>query len=95
MEQFGIGQSMRRVEDRRFLTGIGQYMTDIDMTRQLHAYFLRSPHDHALIRRIDTTTARSAPGVALVDALAEWGTSHIDMPATPESIWRAIHDRSA
>jgi aerobic carbon-monoxide dehydrogenase large subunit len=32
---------------------------------------------------------------ALVDALGEWGISHIDMPATPESIWRAIHGRAA
>ena len=75
MGQFGIGQSVRRVEDRRFLTGNGQYMADIDLARQLHAYFLRSPHAHALIRRIDTTAAEGAPGVALVavgsDLMAE------------------------
>jgi len=66
MGQFGIGQAVRRVEDRRFLTGSGQYMADIDLPRQLHAYFLRSPHPHAMIRKIDTTAAAGAPGVALV-----------------------------
>ncbi len=66
MGRFGIGQSVRRLEDRRFLTGTGQYMADIDLPRQLHAYFLRSPHPHALIRKIDTTAAAGAPGVALV-----------------------------
>src|SRR5436853_4838399 len=66
MGQFGIGQSVRRVEDRRFLTGSGQYLADIDLARQLHAYFLRSPHAHALIRRIDTRPAAQATGVALV-----------------------------
>jgi carbon-monoxide dehydrogenase large subunit len=66
MGRFGIGQSVRRVEDRRFLTGSGQYMADIDLPRQLHAYFLRSPHPHAMIRGIGTKTAARAPGVALV-----------------------------
>ena len=66
MGQFGIGQAVRRVEDRRFLTGNGQYLADIELPRQLHAYFLRSPHAHALIRRVDAGTARALPGVALV-----------------------------
>ncbi len=66
MAQFGIGQAVRRVEDRRFLTGHGQYIADINLPRQLHAYFLRSPHAHALIRRIDATAARAQPGVELV-----------------------------
>ena len=66
MGRFGIGQWVRRLEDRRFLTGSGQYMADIDLPRQLHAYFLRSPHPHAVIRGIDTAAAARAPGVALV-----------------------------
>jgi aerobic carbon-monoxide dehydrogenase large subunit len=66
MGQFGIGQAVPRVEDRRFLTGSGQYVGDIDLARQLHAYFLRSPHPHAVIRSIETSAAAAAPGVALV-----------------------------
>src|SRR5262249_2531301 len=63
MKQFGIGQPVRRVEDRRFITGRGNYVDDINRPRQAHAYMLRSPHAHARIRRIDAAAARSAPGV--------------------------------
>jgi aerobic carbon-monoxide dehydrogenase large subunit len=66
MGQFGIGQAVRRVEDRRLLTGHGQYLADIELPRQLHAFFLRSPHAHAVLRHIDTTQASAAPGVELV-----------------------------
>ena len=45
-----IGQSVLRKEDARFLTGTGQFTSDVVMPRQTHAYFLRSPHAHATIR---------------------------------------------
>ncbi len=61
-----IGESIRRKEDYRFLTGAGLYTDDIELAGQLHAYFLRSPHAHARIRALDTAAARSAPGVAAV-----------------------------
>ena len=66
MKQFGIGQPVRRVEDRRFITGHGNYLDDISRPRHTHAYMLRSPHAHARITAIDTTAARSAPGVLIV-----------------------------
>jgi carbon-monoxide dehydrogenase large subunit len=66
MTQFGIGQPVRRVEDRRFLTGRGRYLDDIDRSHQTHAVFLRSPHAHARIRSIDVTAAAGAPGVIAV-----------------------------
>ena len=50
MKQFGIGQPIRRVEDRRFLTGFGRYLDDISRSHQAHAVVLRSPHAHARIR---------------------------------------------
>src|ERR1700716_2233596 len=62
MTQFGIGQPVRRVEDRRFLTGRGHYLDDIVRPRQAHAVMLRSPHAHARIRAIDTNAA-AGPGV--------------------------------
>ena len=46
-----IGQPVLRKEDARFLTGTGQFTDDVTMPRQTHAYFLRSPHAHATIRR--------------------------------------------
>ncbi|QPF71855.1 xanthine dehydrogenase family protein molybdopterin-binding subunit [Roseateles sp. DAIF2] len=58
-----IGQSIRRREDARFLTGRGQYTDDIVLPRQTYAYFLRSPYAHARIRRIDTQAAAAAEGV--------------------------------
>ncbi|MGC1818556.1 MAG: xanthine dehydrogenase family protein molybdopterin-binding subunit [Casimicrobiaceae bacterium] len=61
-----IGQSIRRKEDARFLTGAGQYTDDVTLHNQTHAYFLRSPHAHAKIRSIDTSKAKAAPGVVAV-----------------------------
>ena len=44
MTKFGIGQPVRRVEDARLLAGAGRYTDDINLPRQAHAFFLRSPH---------------------------------------------------
>jgi aerobic carbon-monoxide dehydrogenase large subunit len=66
MGSFGIGASVRRKEDLRFLTGKGTYTDDINRPRQLQACLLRSPHAHAEIASIDTATARAAPGVAAI-----------------------------
>ena len=63
MSATGIGQSVRRVEDFRFLTGSGQYVADINRAAQCHAVFVRSPHAHAAIKKIDTDKAAKAPGV--------------------------------
>lgn len=62
----GIGASVRRREDFRFLTGQGTYTDDIDRPGQTHAYVLRSPHAHARIRGIDVSEAMNAPGVVAV-----------------------------
>ena len=58
-----IGEAVKRREDYRFLTGAGQYTDDVQLPGQTYAVFVRSPHAHAKIRRIDTTKARKAPGV--------------------------------
>ena len=58
-----IGQSIKRKEDQRFLTGGGTYTDDVSVANQTHAYFLRSPHAHAKIRAIDISKAKTAPGV--------------------------------
>jgi len=80
MKQFGIGQPVRRVEDRRFITGRGNYLDDISVSRQAQAFMLRSPHAHARIRAIDSSAALSAPGVVAVftgDDLARDGIGTI------------------
>ncbi|MDE2564355.1 MAG: xanthine dehydrogenase family protein molybdopterin-binding subunit, partial [Burkholderiales bacterium] len=58
-----IGQSVVRREDARFLTGRGQYTDDITLHGQTYGYFLRSPHAHARIVKLDTAAAAKAPGV--------------------------------
>jgi aerobic carbon-monoxide dehydrogenase large subunit len=58
-----IGRSLSRLEDRRFLTGQGRYIDDIDAPGQLHGIVLRSPHGHALIEAIGVEPVRAMPGV--------------------------------
>src|SRR5260370_13455256 len=62
----GIGAPVRRKEDRRFITGKGHYTDDINRPGQSYACFLRSPHDHAKIKQIDSDAARAMPGVLAV-----------------------------
>ena len=83
MGQFGIGQSVRRVEDRRFLTGNGRYLADIDLPRQLHAYFLRSPYAHARIVKVDARAAAASPGVELIGLGADLVADGLRVNAQP------------
>lgn len=58
-----VGASVKRKEDYRYLTGIGQYTDDIVQPQQSYGYFVRSPYAHARIRSIDTREAMASPGV--------------------------------
>jgi carbon-monoxide dehydrogenase large subunit len=64
--KFGTGQSVRRTEDSRFVTGHGQYTDDLRFDGETFAVFARSPHAHAKIKSIDTAAAKTAPGVVAV-----------------------------
>jgi carbon-monoxide dehydrogenase large subunit len=66
MPDTGIGASVKRKEDFRFLTGQGRYTDDINRPGQVYAYFVRSPHAHAEIKGIDKAAAEKAPGVLAV-----------------------------
>ncbi len=61
-----VGRSILRREDRRLLTGRGQFIADFELPHMLHAVFVRSPVAHARIRAIDVSRAAAAPGVAYV-----------------------------
>ncbi len=63
MGQFGIGQSVTRLEDPRLLRGQGRYINDINLPGQAYLVYVRSPHSHADIRSIDLSAAAVAPGV--------------------------------
>jgi carbon-monoxide dehydrogenase large subunit len=81
MSATGIGASVKRKEDIRFITGKGHYVDDINRAGQAYAYFLRSPHAHATIDRIDASAALAAPGVVSVltgaDAVADKIGAHV------------------
>jgi len=66
MSATGIGASVKRKEDIRFITGKGRYVDDVNRPGQAYAYFLRSPHAHATIDRIDASQALDSPGVVAV-----------------------------
>lgn len=62
----GIGASVKRKEDRRFITGKGRYTDDIRQENQAYAAFVRSPHAHARVRSIDAGAAEAMDGVIAV-----------------------------
>lgn len=68
---FGVGQPVRRVEDRRLVLGQGRFGDDVALPGMLHAYVLRAPHAHARILHIEAERARKAKGVRLVLTAAE------------------------
>ncbi len=73
----GIGASVRRKEDRRFLSGRGNYTDDINRPGQLYASIRRSDRPHARIGRIDTAAASQAPGVVAVFTGADMQAENI------------------
>ena len=77
MSATGIGAPVRRTEDFRFITGKGQYTDDINRAGQAHAYFLRSPHAHAEIVKIDATKAKAMEGVLAVLTGADLAADNI------------------
>jgi len=68
-----IGAAVRRTEDPRLLTGRGKYVADFRLPGMLHAAFLRSPHAHARLRKIDASAALALPGVAAVITASDLG----------------------
>src|SRR5437867_8391172 len=98
-----IGRPLKRVEDRRLLTGVGRYVDDFHPTGLVHVAFLRSVHAHARIRRLEASAARAAPGVVAVVTGAE--VRHLgplpvnrlfpDMKVPPHPIIADTHVRTA
>ena len=85
----GFGKPVLRKEDARLLVGRGCYSDDVNLPGQAYACFMRSPHAHARIRRIDTAAAVATPGVIAVltgaDAAADGvkPLTHSPMPGNP------------
>jgi len=80
MAKFGVGQSVLRVEDQRFITGAGRYTDDISLNGQAYGVAVRSPEAHAVIKSIDIAAATAAPGVLaviLADDISEHGANEL------------------
>jgi carbon-monoxide dehydrogenase large subunit len=95
----GIGQPVRRAEDRRLITGRARYSDDVTLPRQAYAAFVRSPHAHARIQRIDVRAAQAMPGVLAVLTGAEAaelaGIPHRPVPTNPHEVPLRSRDGSA
>ena len=61
-----IGRALKRIEDPRLIKGLATYTDDLRLPGLLHVCFLRSPHAHARVGRIDTSAARTLSGVVAV-----------------------------
>ncbi|MFI4888707.1 MAG: xanthine dehydrogenase family protein molybdopterin-binding subunit, partial [Burkholderiales bacterium] len=66
ISRFGSGKSVKRVEDDALLRGEGRFADNMPVAGELYACFVRSPHPHARIARIDTKTALAMPGVVKI-----------------------------
>src|SRR5437660_12568812 len=84
---------MRRVEDERLITGRGRFAGDIKLDGLVHVAFCRSSLSHARIRTIDTSAAKSLPGVIAVwtaddvpevaAGLSDWGPEDMESRGRP------------
>src|SRR3954453_13066965 len=98
----GIGASVVRKEDRRFITGRGRYVDDIKLVGLTFAHFIRSPHAHAKVKSIDSSEAMKMPGVVgvltgkeLVDdkigtLICGWAVSSRDGTPMKMGAWPAM-----
>src|SRR5687767_9735510 len=62
----GMGHSVKRKEDPRFLRGLGNYVDDVTLPGMLYLDIVRSPYAHATIKNIDISKAMAIPGVLAV-----------------------------
>jgi len=79
-----VGQRARKVDGIHKATGQALYTDDIQLPGMLHGKFLRSPHAHALIRRIDCSRALALPGVHAVITGADLPVKYGVIPWTPD-----------
>jgi carbon-monoxide dehydrogenase large subunit len=96
----GFGKPVRRVEDTRLVTGRGCFTDDVNLPGQAHAAFVRSPHAHARIVKIDGRGALKTPGIIAVltgaDAAADrlQPIPHRPVPANPHEVQLRNRDGS-
>src|ERR1700674_2050934 len=91
-----IGRPIPRFEDRRFVRGAGRFTDDVALPGQTHAVFVRSPHAHARLVRIDAQAARDRPGVLAILTGDDYATDgHVGIPQAPMPADAVDHRRPA
>ncbi|WP_433222698.1 xanthine dehydrogenase family protein molybdopterin-binding subunit [Microtetraspora malaysiensis] len=75
-----VGRARRRKEDARLVTGRTQWTDNIQLPGMLHVAFLRSPMAHARITRVDTSVARTQPGVVAAFSGADFAAEQGSLP---------------
>jgi carbon-monoxide dehydrogenase large subunit len=85
-----IGRSLRRVEDPRYLQGLGRYLADLQLPGMLHMTMVRSPHAHARVIAIRADAARAAPGVVAVLTAADLAGRARPLPVDPRDGARVV-----
>ena len=100
----GIGARVARKEDRRFVTGNGQYTDDMVVAGMKHAAFVRSPHAHAKLIGMDKSAAEAMPGVIAVldgkqltedgigNIICGWMIHSTDGSPMNMGVWRPLAD---
>jgi len=83
LTKFGIGQPVPRSEDPKLVRGEGCYADDVSRSRQAYAVMVRSREAHGVLRSVDTTRAKTMPGVLAVYTaadLAAYGPLKCNLP---------------
>src|SRR3984893_7044623 len=79
-----IGRPLPRFEDLRFVRGAGRFTDDIALPGQAYAVFVRSPHAHARLVRVDAQAARDRPGVLAILTGDDYAADgHVGIPQAP------------
>ena len=76
LQKYGVGQPVRRKEDDTLVRGKGKYTDDFNLPGQAYGWIVRSSHAHGIIRGIDTSTAKTMPGVLAVFTAADLATAN-------------------
>jgi carbon-monoxide dehydrogenase large subunit len=84
-DRFAIGQPVPRSEDPVLLRGKGRYSDDVSLPGQAYAIMVRSHYAHGVIRRTETASARSVPGVLAVYTASDLAAGGIG-PLPPRQV---------
>lgn len=87
--RFGSGSAVKRIEDELLLKGEGRYTDDVSQEHQQHVYFVRSPHPHAKILKVNTQAAQTMPGVCAVLTAQDLIEAGVKPMAKPVNFKRA------